>query len=157
VAEAVRDPELPVLTLADLGVLRDVAVEGARVVVTITPTYSGCPAMSAIRAELTARLHGAGYPDVEVRTALDPPWTTDWITPAGRRALAAAGIAPPGPAPRRAAGPVPLTLVRPQRTVGCPRCGSGDTEETSAFGPTPCTALRRCRSCAEPFEHVKAF
>jgi ring-1,2-phenylacetyl-CoA epoxidase subunit PaaD len=155
VAEAVRDPELPVLTLADLGVLREVAVEGAKVVVTITPTYSGCPAMAAMRAELTARLHAAGYPDVEVRTVLDPPWTTDWISPAGRRALADYGIAPPGPAPRRPAGPVPLTLVRPPRTVACPRCGSTDTEETSEFGATGCKALRRCRSCAEPFEHVK--
>jgi ring-1,2-phenylacetyl-CoA epoxidase subunit PaaD len=155
VAESVRDPELPVLTLADLGVLRDVAVEGERVVVTITPTYSGCPAMSAMRADLTARLRAAGYPDVDVRTVLDPPWTTDWISAAGRRALAEHGVAPPGPAPRRAPGPVPLTLVRPLRTVACPRCGSPDTEETSPFGSTACKALRRCRSCAEPFEHVK--
>jgi ring-1,2-phenylacetyl-CoA epoxidase subunit PaaD len=155
VAESVRDPELPVLTLADLGVLRDVVVEGERVVVTITPTYSGCPAMAAMRADLRARLHAAGYPDVEVRTVLDPPWTTDWISAAGRRALADAGVAPPGPAPRPAPGPVPLRLVRPQRTVACPRCGSADTEETSEFGSTACKALRRCRSCAEPFEHVK--
>ncbi|MFL6127844.1 MAG: 1,2-phenylacetyl-CoA epoxidase subunit PaaD [Mycobacteriales bacterium] len=155
VAEAVRDPELPVLTLADLGVLRDVVVEGDRVVVTITPTYSGCPAMATIRAQLAARLHAAGYADVQVRTVLDPPWTTDWITPAGRRALAGAGVAPPGPAPRRAAGPVPLTLARPHRTVACPRCGSPDTEESSEFGSTACKALRRCRSCLEPFEHVK--
>jgi ring-1,2-phenylacetyl-CoA epoxidase subunit PaaD len=155
VAAEVMDPELPVLSLADLGVLRDVATVGERVVVTITPTYSGCPAMAAMRAELTARLHAAGYPDVEVRTVLDPPWSTDWISPAGRRALAEHGVAPPGPAPRRRPGPVPLTLVRPQRTVSCPRCGSADTVETSQFGPTACTALRRCRSCAEPFEHVK--
>ena len=155
VAAEVMDPELPVLSLADLGVLRDVATVGERVVVTITPTYSGCPAMAAMRAELTARLHAAGYPDVEVRTVLDPPWSTDWISPAGRRALAEHGVAPPGPAPRRRPGPVPLTLVRPQRTVACPRCGSADTEETSEFGSTACKALRRCRSCAEPFEHVK--
>ena len=154
-AAEVMDPELPVLSLADLGVLRDVATVGERVVVTITPTYSGCPAMAAMRAELTARLHAAGYPDVEVRTVLDPPWSTDWISPAGRRALAEHGVAPPGPAPRRRPGPVPLTLVRPQRTVACPRCGSADTEETSEFGSTACKALRRCRSCAEPFEHVK--
>ncbi len=154
VAAGVMDPELPVLSLADLGVLREVAVEGERVVVTITPTYSGCPAMAAMRADLTARLRAAGYPDVEVRTVLDPPWSTDWISPAGRRALAEHGVAPPGPAPRRAAGPVPLTLVR-RTAVACPRCGSVDTEETSEFGSTACKALRRCRSCAEPFEHVK--
>lgn len=155
VAAEVLDPELPVLTLADLGVLREVTVDGGHVVVTITPTYSGCPAMAAMRADLRARLHRAGYPDVEVRTVLDPPWSTDRISPAGRRALAEHGIAPPGPAPRPAAGPVPLTLLRPQRTVPCPRCGSADTEETSEFGPTACTALRRCRACAEPFQHVK--
>jgi ring-1,2-phenylacetyl-CoA epoxidase subunit PaaD len=155
VAAEVMDPELPVLSLADLGVLRDVAVEGERVVVTVTPTYSGCPAMSAMRAALAARLRAAGYADVEVRTVLDPPWTTDWISPAGRRALAEHGVAPPGPAPRRPAGPVPLTLARPPRSVACPRCGSTATEETSEFGSTACKALRRCRSCAEPFEHVK--
>ena len=156
VAAEVMDPELPVLTLADLGVLRDVALEdGRRVVVTITPTYSGCPAMAVMRADLRAGLRAAGYADVEVRTVLDPPWTTDWISDRGRRALAAHGVAPPGPVPRRPAGPVPLTLVRPRRTVACPRCGSTDTEETSEFGATACKALRRCRSCAEPFEHVK--
>ena len=154
IAGAVLDPELPVLTLADLGVLREVALDGDRVVVALTPTYSGCPAIAAMRAELTARLRAAGFV-AEVRTVLDPPWTTDWISERGRRALAEHGIAPPGPAPRRAAGPVPLTLVRPQRTVACPRCGSADTEETSEFGATACKALRRCRSCAEPFEHVK--
>lgn len=155
VVAEVMDPELPVLTLADLGVLRDVVVEGDRVVVTITPTYSGCPAMAAMRADLRGRLQAAGYADVEVRTVLDPPWTTDWISAAGRRALAEHGVAPPGPAPHRPAGPVPLTLARPQRTVRCPRCGSAETEETSEFGATACKALRRCRACAEPFEHVK--
>lgn len=155
VAESVLDPELPVLTLADLGVLRDVALDGDRVVVTVTPTYSGCPAMGVIRAELAARLRAAGHPEVEVRTVLHPPWTSDWISEAGRRALAEHGVAPPGPAPRRPAGPVPLTLTAPRRSVACPRCGSTDTEQTSEFGATACKALRRCRSCVEPFEHVK--
>ncbi|MGW7477602.1 1,2-phenylacetyl-CoA epoxidase subunit PaaD [Nonomuraea muscovyensis] len=155
VAANVADPELPLLTLADLGILREVEVDDGRVVVTITPTYSGCPAMAAIRADLTASLREAGYAEVEVRTRLSPPWTTDWITEAGRRKLAQAGIAPPGPVPARAAGPVPLTLGPPRRRVRCPRCGSAETEELSRFGATACKALWRCRACAEPFEHVK--
>ncbi|GAA0360734.1 phenylacetate-CoA oxygenase subunit PaaJ [Actinoallomurus spadix] len=155
VAETVTDPELPMLTLADLGVLRDVTEEDGRVVVTITPTYSGCPAMDAMRADLIRALRAAGHERVEVRTVLHPPWSTDWISAAGRRRLAEAGIAPPGAAPRRADGPIPLTLGPTVRTVRCPRCGSADTEETSAFGATACKALRRCRACLEPFEHVK--
>ena len=154
VAGTVLDPELPVLTLEDLGVLRDVTTDGDRVTVTITPTYSGCPALAAMRSELRARLTAAGWPDVDVRTELDPPWSTDRITERGRRALAAAGIAPPGAAPHRPAGPVPLTLLRPQATVACPRCG-GDSAETSEFGPTACLSLRRCAACDEPFESVK--
>ncbi|MCO5994233.1 phenylacetate-CoA oxygenase subunit PaaJ [Actinoallomurus sp. WRP9H-5] len=143
------------LTLADLGVLRDVTEEDGRVVVTITPTYSGCPAMDAMRADLIGALRAAGHERVEVRTVLHPPWSTDWISAAGRRRLAEAGIAPPGAAPRRAEGPIPLTLGPTVRTVRCPRCGSADTEETSAFSATACRALRRCRACLEPFEHVK--
>jgi ring-1,2-phenylacetyl-CoA epoxidase subunit PaaD len=155
VAAAVTDPELPMLTLADLGILRDVRESADGVVVTITPTYSGCPAMAAIRDDLRAALARAGYGPVEVRTALSPPWTTDWITPAGRDKLAAAGIAPPGPAPRRVAGPVPLTLEPSRTTVPCPHCGHPDTERLSAFGATACRELRRCPVCREPFEHVK--
>ncbi|SDQ52258.1 1,2-phenylacetyl-CoA epoxidase subunit PaaD [Thermostaphylospora chromogena] len=156
VAERVPDPELPMLTLADLGILREVEEhDGGRVTVTITPTYSGCPALAAIRADLTARLRAAGYAEVEVRTSLSPAWTTDWITPAGRRKLADAGIAPPGAAPARRSGPVPLALGPTRRTVRCPRCDSPDTEEVARFGATPCKALWRCRSCAEPFERVK--
>jgi ring-1,2-phenylacetyl-CoA epoxidase subunit PaaD len=155
VAARVTDPELPMLTLADLGILRDVSDDGGAVVVTVTPTYSGCPAMAAIRADLTAALRAAGYPRVEVRTALSPAWTTDWITEAGRAKLAAAGISPPGPAPRRAPGPVPLALGSPPRAVPCPRCGQPETEQIAAFGATACRALRRCPACREPFEHVK--
>jgi ring-1,2-phenylacetyl-CoA epoxidase subunit PaaD len=146
VAASVVDPEIRVLTIADLGVLRDVSVDGDRVVVTITPTYSGCPAMDVIRTDIRRALAGAGYSDVEVRTSLSPAWSTDWISDAGRSKLAAAGIAPPG----RAA--VPLRL-----SVRCPRCGSPDTEELSRFGSTACKALWRCRACAEPFDHVKAL
>jgi ring-1,2-phenylacetyl-CoA epoxidase subunit PaaD len=156
IAESVVDPELPMLTLADLGVLRDVRVQGdGAVVVEITPTYSGCPAMGVMRADLVHALHRAGYADVDVRTVLAPAWSTDWISDAGRRKLAEAGIAPPGSAPRRAPGPVPLDLGPSRRAADCPLCGSPDTEELSEFAATACTALRRCRRCREPFEHVK--
>jgi ring-1,2-phenylacetyl-CoA epoxidase subunit PaaD len=155
VAARVADPELPMLTLADLGILRAVDESGDGVVVTITPTYSGCPAMQTIEDDLTDALRGAGYARVEVRTVLTPAWTTDWITPAGRDKLAAAGISPPGPAPRRAAGPVPLTLSPSRRVISCPQCGHPDTEEIAAFSATACRSLRRCPVCREPFEHVK--
>lgn len=156
VAETVTDPELPMLTLVDLGVLREVEVtEDGKVVVTITPTYSGCPAMAEMRRDLHRRLSEAGYPDVDVRTVLNPPWTTDWISDAGKRALAEHGIAPPGQAPVRGHGPVPLELGPPRRHTGCPHCGSADTEELSEFSATACKALRRCRGCREPFEHIK--
>lgn len=154
VAAGVKDPELPMLTIADLGILRDVREDGGHVTVEITPTYSGCPAMGAIRADVTRQLNEAGYRDVEVRTVLQPAWTTDWITPAGHRALAEHGIAPPAPAPTR--HPVPLQLDR-RATARCPRCGSPDTVEVSRFGATACKALHRCRACAEPFELIKAI
>jgi ring-1,2-phenylacetyl-CoA epoxidase subunit PaaD len=155
VAGTVTDPELPMLTLADLGVLRDVRVEDGTVVVEITPTYTGCPAMGVMRADLLHALHRAGFPDVEVRTVLSPAWSTDWISEEGRRRLSAGGIAPPGTAPVRSPGPVPLQLGPTRRTATCPLCGSPDTEELSEFGATACKALRRCRRCREPFEHVK--
>ncbi|UFN44228.1 1,2-phenylacetyl-CoA epoxidase subunit PaaD [Nocardioides okcheonensis] len=155
VAGRVTDPELPMLTLADLGVLRDVdVVADAHVVVDITPTYSGCPAMAAMRDDLVRELSSAGFDRVEVRVSLDPAWTTDWITPAGREALAAAGISPPGPAPR-ADGPVPLTLLPTARQVRCPRCDSPATELVSEFGSTACKAQYRCTTCLEPFDHLK--
>ncbi len=156
VAESVTDPELPTLTLADLGVLRDVRTEDdGTVVVEITPTYSGCPAMGVMRADLLHALHRAGFDDVEVRTVLSPAWSTDWVSEDGRRKLAAGGIAPPGRAPVRTSGPVPLQLGPSRRTVACPLCGSPDTEELSEISATACKALRRCRACREPFEHVK--
>jgi ring-1,2-phenylacetyl-CoA epoxidase subunit PaaD len=157
VAADTPDPELPMVTVADLGILRDVTMDGPRVTAWLTPTYSGCPALREIRADVAGRLAAAGFADVEVRTVLSPPWSSDWITAEGRRKLLAAGIAPPsGSAPRRAAGPVPLTLTAaPGRAISCPQCGSGDTERTAAFSATACKDLYRCRSCAEPFEHVK--
>jgi ring-1,2-phenylacetyl-CoA epoxidase subunit PaaD len=155
IAETVTDPELPMLTLADLGVLRDVSVDDGKVVVTITPTYSGCPAMDAMRDDLVFALHKAGYPTVDIKVALSPAWSSDWISAEGRRKLADAGISPPGVSGPRIKGPVPLTLGPTVRTVHCPLCGSAQTELISVFGPTSCKSLHRCRSCAEPFEHVK--
>jgi ring-1,2-phenylacetyl-CoA epoxidase subunit PaaD len=145
-AGSVLDPELPALTIADLGILRDVTEADGAVTVTITPTYSGCPAMAQIAADLRRRLTEAGYERVDIRTALSPAWTTDWITPDGRRKLAEAGIAPPG----ERGGPVLVPLAVP-----CPRCGSPDTREISRFSGTACKALYQCRACKEPFEHVK--
>jgi ring-1,2-phenylacetyl-CoA epoxidase subunit PaaD len=154
VAATVVDPELPMLTLADLGVLREVQLDGGAVVVSITPTYSGCPAMATMRDDLVRRLQEEGFSDVRVKVALHPAWTTDWITPRGRAALADAGISPPGPAPRRE-GPVSLRLAPTRRAVRCPRCDSTDVDLTSEFGSTACKAMYRCRACLEPFDHVK--
>ncbi len=151
VAASVPDPELPMLTLEDLGVLRGVEQEDDRVVVTITPTYSGCPAVGAMQADLVRRLGAEGV-QVEVRLSLSPPWSSDWITPRGRDLLRRHGVSPPGAAPRRRAT---LTLLPTRRALSCPRCGAADAELTSEFGPTACTALYRCSACQEPFEHVK--
>lgn len=139
------------LTLADLGVLRDVREADGAVTVTITPTYSGCPALDEMRADLRQALVDAGYERVEIRTVLSPAWSTDWISDAGRRKLEEHGIAPP----QRKAGPVTLNLVPPTQRVRCPRCGSGQTRELSRFSSTACKALRQCDACREPFEHVK--
>jgi len=138
-AEAVPDPELPAVTIADLGILRDVALRAdGRAEVTITPTYSGCPAMVVIALDIARAMEAAGFADAVVRSVLAPAWTTDWLTPAAHRKLAEAGIAPP----RR--GP-----------PACPRCGSAETETISEFGATACKALHRCLSCREPFEAFK--
>lgn len=149
VAAEVRDPEVPVLTIDDLGVLRDVTADGDRVTVTITPTYSGCPAMDTIRDDLVLALTDAGFADVEVRLVLSPAWTTDWMSDEGKRKLTAYGIAPPtGRAAVR--GPIPLAL-----SVRCPRCGSPQTREVSRFGSTSCKSLWECTACLEPFDHFK--
>lgn len=152
VAAAVPDPELPMVTIGQLGILRDVAVDDQRVVVTITPTYSGCPAMREIAADVRHRLQRAGFADVVVRTRLSPPWTTDWITDTGRRALAEHGVAPPQPV---RPGAIRLDLGPTVTRVACPRCGSGDTTKTAQFSGTACKALYRCETCREPFEYVK--
>ena len=154
-AASVLDPELPVLTIDDLGVLRGVEVaEDGCVTVTITPTYSGCPAMEVIELDVEAAVRGAGFDQVRVRRVLSPAWTTDWLSADGRRKLEGYGIAPPGVAPpqRTTGGPVALTL-----SVRCPQCGSPDTVETSRFGSTACKSLWQCRACREPFDHMKAI
>lgn len=145
IAAGVTDPEIPVLTIDDLGILREVEAEGARVVVTITPTYSGCPAMDVIRAEIEHRLRDRGAEGVEVRTRLAPAWSTDWMSEDGRRKLREYGIAPPA-----ARGEEPLTVG-----VACPRCGSTNVREISRFGATACQAQYACQACLEPFDHFK--
>jgi ring-1,2-phenylacetyl-CoA epoxidase subunit PaaD len=147
---AVPDPELPVVTIEELGILRSVVVDGSRASVTITPTYSGCPALEAIRADVIAAAGSAGATAVDVRTVLAPAWTTDWITAGARAKLAAHGIAPPSPAPRP--GTVAIAL-----SVRCPQCGSLDTREQSRFSGTACKSLWSCVACREPFEHLKAI
>ena len=151
IAADVPDPELPVVTIADLGILRDVTEDDqGRVHVQITPTYSGCPAMETISEDLVDALTAAGYQHVDVEFVLSPAWTTDWMSEAARAKLHAYGIAPPGPVDRQA--PVALALG-----VRCPRCGSLDTRESSRFGSTACKSLWVCRSCREPFDHFKAL
>jgi ring-1,2-phenylacetyl-CoA epoxidase subunit PaaD len=158
--ETVPDPEVPVISVVELGVVRTVAIDdGGRVTVIITPTYSGCPAMREIERDVRAALVSRGW-TAEVRTTFTPAWTTDWMTDAAREKLRAYGIAPPG-----SAGPVLVPLERRGRAgaaapvpaaVPCPRCGSPDTALQSAFGATACKALYACRSCREPFEAFKA-
>jgi ring-1,2-phenylacetyl-CoA epoxidase subunit PaaD len=152
-AAEVCDPEVPVLTIEDLGVLRSVHVAGegadATVRVEITPTYSGCPAVEAMRDDIVTTLTDAGYRNVDVRTVLAPAWTTDWMSEAGKEKLEAFGIAPPGPRARD--GRVGLGLG-----IRCPHCGSLHTRELSHFGSTSCKALYVCQKCGEPFDHFKA-
>jgi len=148
VAAQVVDPEIPVLTIADLGVLRDIDVKDGRVEVTITPTYSGCPAMNMIALEIELALLRAGIDAACVRMVLSPAWTTDWLTEDGRRKLREYGIAPPKPGGGR-------RLLFGRETIPCPRCGSDDTHLLSEFGSTACKALWRCAACREPFDYFK--
>jgi ring-1,2-phenylacetyl-CoA epoxidase subunit PaaD len=141
IAAGIVDPEIPVLTIADLGILRDVRVEEGRIVVSITPTYSGCPALARIEDDLTAALDEAGLDDFEIRVVHNPAWTTDWISGEGVEKLRRFGIAPPAPTGE----------------ARCPRCDSGSAAMLSWFGATACKALMVCSTCGEPFEHFKEF
>jgi ring-1,2-phenylacetyl-CoA epoxidase subunit PaaD len=143
ILDTVTDPEIPVLTIHDIGILRDVVVDSGAVIVTITPTYSGCPAMDTIRDDITAALHGAGIHDVQVQTVLAPAWTTDWMSDDGRRKLNEYGIAPP--------------RHDDSTAIRCPRCRSEESHVVSQFGSTACKALLVCDSCGEPFDHFKEF
>jgi ring-1,2-phenylacetyl-CoA epoxidase subunit PaaD len=151
IAASVPDPEIPAVTLADLGILRRVARRDGWIVVTLTPTYTGCPATLAIRLDVEAALLAAGIADVRVETVLSPPWTTDDITAEGRRKLAAYGIAPP---PERTSAEASLFG---RTSVACPRCGALETSLISNFGSTPCKALWRCEACREPFDLFKCL
>jgi ring-1,2-phenylacetyl-CoA epoxidase subunit PaaD len=150
IAGKVTDPEIPVLTIADLGVLRDARIlPDGTVEVDITPTYSGCPAMNAIALAVEVALAEAGIPKSRTRLVLAPAWTTDWMTEEGREKLRAYGIAPPAARASRRA------LFGEDETVPCPRCGSALTEKLSEFGSTSCKALWRCTACREPFDHFR--
>ena len=154
VLETVTDPEIPVLTVVDLGVAREVRLgDDGRVEVVITPTYSGCPAKTMIELGIVAALEAAGYPDPRVTTVLAPPWTTDWLSEAGRRKLEEYGIAPPA----QATASKRALLFGPGDEVRCLRCRSANTERVSEFGSTACKALYRCRDCLEPFDYFKCI
>jgi len=152
IAATVVDPEIPVLTIEDLGVLRSVEEDGDRVRVELTPTYSGCPAIDAMRDDVRAALLAAGYADVEVRMTLAPAWTTDWMSDDGKRKLREYGIAAPNG--KAAVHGERITL---RMAVKCPRCDSLDTLELARFGSTSCKALYECRSCLEPFDFFKVL
>lgn len=146
----VCDPEIPILTIADLGILRRVAIRDQDVLVVITPTYSGCPAMQTIERDILRALKRAGIANVVVETQLAPAWTTDWLSEAGRQKLRSVGIAPP-----LAATTSKGTLRALEEGIRCPQCGSEESECISEFGSTACKALYRCKSCLEPFDYFK--
>jgi ring-1,2-phenylacetyl-CoA epoxidase subunit PaaD len=144
---SVVDPEIPVLTLQDLGVLRDISVEGSEVTVTITPTYAGCPAMETMRADIESALATEGYKQVNVQQKLSPAWTTDWMSPSGREKLRSYGIAPP----------MSTTCGQSHGQIECPQCNSAEVKRVSEFGSTACKALYQCQDCREPFDYFKCI
>ena len=153
VLNTVMDPEVPVISVVELGIVRDVAIQDDTVTITITPTYSGCPAMREIEADIRTALVARGVHDVNVKLVLSPAWTTDWIGPEAREKLRAYGIAPPG----RAEPQGLITLTRARMAVQCPFCGSNDTRLQSEFGSTACKAIHVCNSCRQPFDEFKAL
>lgn len=156
----VPDPEIPVISLTDLGIIRDVAWQGDTLVVTVTPTYSGCPATGVINLDIETALRGHGIEKLRLERQLSPPWTTDWISAEGREKLRAYGIAPPidgTAADGRLAGRVARLAGTSNLTIACPRCGSTHTERISQFGSTPCKASYRCTDCLEPFDYFKCI
>jgi ring-1,2-phenylacetyl-CoA epoxidase subunit PaaD len=153
VLDTVMDPEVPALSVCDLGIVRDIEARGDGVHVVLTPTYSGCPATEVIERSVVEALEADGFAPVTVALQRAPAWTTDWISAEGRRKLHDYGIAPPGPVDLQAGAP--LRFHRRPPAVACPRCGSADTERLAAFGSTACKALYRCVACREPFEHFK--
>jgi len=157
VLATVLDPEVPALSLVDLGIVRDVLPREGGVDVVLTPTYSGCPATEVIQQSVVDALEAAGFGTVAVTLQRAPAWTTDWISDAGREKLRAYGIAPPGPVAAGTGVPIRLMGRMAAQAVACPRCGSKTTERLSAFGSTACKALYRCITCREPFEHFKAI
>jgi len=155
VLEGVLDPEVPVVSVVDLGIVRDVVTgDDDDLVVVVTPTYSGCPATEAIEASIVAALDDAGLGPTWIRMQRAPAWTSDWISAAGRAKLRGYGIVPPGPVDLAQGAPLRF-VPRPIAPLACPRCESSDTERLAAFGATACKALWRCRACGEPFEHFK--
>jgi ring-1,2-phenylacetyl-CoA epoxidase subunit PaaD len=155
VLDGVPDPEVPAISVRDLGIVREVIEHGAALEIVLTPTYSGCPATEVIERDVIEAIDAAGLGPARVSLRRAPAWTTDWISDAGRRKLADYGIAPPGPVSVGGAAPIRFVRRAAVPEAGCPRCGSADTERLSAFGSTACKALYRCRACREPFEHFK--
>jgi ring-1,2-phenylacetyl-CoA epoxidase subunit PaaD len=155
VLHTVLDPEVPALSVCDLGIVRDVVDHDDHLEIVLTPTYSGCPATEAIESDVRAAVAKAGLGPVRVSLRRAPAWTSDWISAEGRRKLHEYGIAPPGPVPADGAAPIRIVRRPPQASPSCPHCGSAQTERLSAFGSTACKALYRCISCREPFEHFK--
>lgn len=156
----VPDPEIPVISLTDLGIIRDVAWEGETLVVTVTPTYSGCPATSIINLDIEKALRDHGIEKLRLDRRLSPPWTTDWISDEGREKLRAYGIAPPvdgTAADGRLMGRVNRLAGATNLVITCPHCGSTHTEKVSQFGSTPCKASYRCKDCLEPFDYFKCI